>query len=313
MCSATTASAGFRPRAGRAAVVAAAEAWGADRVVVETNQGGEMVESVLRSVDAGAAGAAGQGALRQGRRAEPVAALFETRQGEVRRRLSGARGPALRADRGGGYEGPGRSPDRADAMVWAMAELMLGGGARAAGQDAVGDVRSSRRQRRIAERTHRIATLAPRAPGSVGAACSRARRCRNGIRPVTSALDEPGRRPPRQKIAPCRAGIGLAGRRLSAASARTQDERSTAGRAGCRARSRAAKSCSPASRQRQRRGPDGARDAEAPPVERAEPRVEARSAQPSRKRRPKRAREGVPTRSCRFGRGPRTGDELRIM
>ena len=26
---------------------------------------------------------------------------------------------------GGGYEGPGRSPDRADAMVWAMAELML--------------------------------------------------------------------------------------------------------------------------------------------------------------------------------------------
>ena len=27
---------------------------------------------------------------------------------------------------GGGYHGPGRSPDRADAMVWAMAELMLG-------------------------------------------------------------------------------------------------------------------------------------------------------------------------------------------
>ena len=27
---------------------------------------------------------------------------------------------------GGGYEGPGRSPDRADAMVWAMAELLLG-------------------------------------------------------------------------------------------------------------------------------------------------------------------------------------------
>ena len=25
---------------------------------------------------------------------------------------------------GGGYEGPGRSPDRADAMVWAMSELI---------------------------------------------------------------------------------------------------------------------------------------------------------------------------------------------
>jgi len=28
--------------------------------------------------------------------------------------------------RGGAYAGPGRSPDRADAMVWAMSELMLG-------------------------------------------------------------------------------------------------------------------------------------------------------------------------------------------
>lgn len=27
---------------------------------------------------------------------------------------------------GGGYEGPGRSPDRADAMIWAMTELLLG-------------------------------------------------------------------------------------------------------------------------------------------------------------------------------------------
>jgi phage terminase large subunit-like protein len=28
---------------------------------------------------------------------------------------------------GGGYEGPTRSPDRADAMVWALTELMLRG------------------------------------------------------------------------------------------------------------------------------------------------------------------------------------------
>jgi phage terminase large subunit-like protein len=27
---------------------------------------------------------------------------------------------------GGAYEGPGRSPDRADALVWALTELMLG-------------------------------------------------------------------------------------------------------------------------------------------------------------------------------------------
>jgi phage terminase large subunit-like protein len=27
---------------------------------------------------------------------------------------------------GGGYQGPGRSPDRADAMAWALTELLLG-------------------------------------------------------------------------------------------------------------------------------------------------------------------------------------------
>ena len=31
---------------------------------------------------------------------------------------------------GGDYQGPGASPDRADALVWAMTELMLGARAR---------------------------------------------------------------------------------------------------------------------------------------------------------------------------------------
>ena len=59
-------------------------------------------------------------------RAEPVAALYET--GRVRHcgdfpcledQLCGIMAA-------GGYEGPGRSPDRADALVWALSELMLG-------------------------------------------------------------------------------------------------------------------------------------------------------------------------------------------
>ena len=59
-------------------------------------------------------------------RAEPVAALYE--RGRVRH--VGAF-PALEDELcgllvGGGYEGPGRSPDRADALVWALTELMLG-------------------------------------------------------------------------------------------------------------------------------------------------------------------------------------------
>jgi phage terminase large subunit-like protein len=59
-------------------------------------------------------------------RAEPVATHYE--RGRVHH--VGAF-PALEDElcgllAGGGYEGPGRSPDRADALVWAMSELLLG-------------------------------------------------------------------------------------------------------------------------------------------------------------------------------------------
>jgi phage terminase large subunit-like protein len=59
-------------------------------------------------------------------RAEPVAALFE--RGAAK--LAGAF-PALEDELagltiGGRYEGPGRSPDRADACVWALSELQWG-------------------------------------------------------------------------------------------------------------------------------------------------------------------------------------------
>ena len=58
-------------------------------------------------------------------RAEPVALLFE--QGRVS--VHGAF-PELEAElcglvSGGDYAGPGGSPDRADAMVWALGEVML--------------------------------------------------------------------------------------------------------------------------------------------------------------------------------------------
>ena len=63
-------------------------------------------------------------------RAEPVAALYEA--GRVRH---AGDFPTLEDElcgliAGGGYEGPGKSPDRADALVWALTELMLGRGGR---------------------------------------------------------------------------------------------------------------------------------------------------------------------------------------
>jgi phage terminase large subunit-like protein len=118
--------AGLSPEGWARKVAAAAQAWGAHRVVAEANNGGKMVESVLRAAAAGLPVRLVHASDGKAARAEPVAALFEGK----RAKLAGAF-PELEDEMcgmvlGGGYEGPGRSPDRADAMVWAMTELMLG-------------------------------------------------------------------------------------------------------------------------------------------------------------------------------------------
>jgi phage terminase large subunit-like protein len=117
---------GLSPEGWAGAVVAAAEAWGADCVIVEKNQGGDMVKAVLRAADADLPVRDVFARYGKGDRAEPVAMLFEA--GRVR--LAGVF-PALEDElcgmiRGGGWAGPGRSPDRADACVWALTELLLG-------------------------------------------------------------------------------------------------------------------------------------------------------------------------------------------
>ncbi|HEX8481082.1 MAG TPA: terminase family protein [Allosphingosinicella sp.] len=117
---------GLSPEGWARAVAAAAARWSADRVVAEGNQGGAMVASVLRAADVALAVKMVHASVGKAARAEPVAALFE--RGAAK--FAGAF-PALEDELagltvGGGYEGPGRSPDRADAMVWALTELMLG-------------------------------------------------------------------------------------------------------------------------------------------------------------------------------------------
>ncbi|PLK27407.1 DNA-packaging protein [Novosphingobium sp. TH158] len=107
------------------AVASAARAWTADRVVAEANQGGAMVESVLRAADVALPLRLVHASKGKSARAEPVAALYEA--GRVRHCGTF---PALEDElcglmAGGAYEGPGRSPDRADALVWALTELCL--------------------------------------------------------------------------------------------------------------------------------------------------------------------------------------------
>jgi phage terminase large subunit-like protein len=105
---------GLSPEQWARKVAGAAERWAADRIVAAGNQGGEMVEAVLRG--AGLRMKVKRVHARAGktRRAEPIAAFFES--GEAK--LAGAF-PELEEQLagmvvGGDYQGKARSPDRAD-------------------------------------------------------------------------------------------------------------------------------------------------------------------------------------------------------
>ncbi len=119
--------------------VAAYKSHGADRIVAEVNNGGEMVEATLRVVDDNVAYTAVHATRGKVVRAEPVAALYE--QGRIRHigaftaledqmceftpdldRSKPKRDPTDPSSFKGGVHA---SPDRADALVWALTELLV--------------------------------------------------------------------------------------------------------------------------------------------------------------------------------------------
>lgn len=113
---------GRSPQGWAGAVARAAAAYGAARIVAEANQGGEMVEAVLKT--AGLSCPVKRVHARSGKRAraEPVAALYE--QGRVRH---AAGLEALEEELMGLGTDGGGSPDRADALVWAVTDLLVDG------------------------------------------------------------------------------------------------------------------------------------------------------------------------------------------
>ena len=118
--------AGASPERWARAVAAAVDLWQADRVVAEDNQGGNMVETVLRAADLAMPIKRVHASQRKSVRAEPIAALYEARRVFHTTAFPEMEDQMCGLVSGGGYEGPGRSPDRADALVWALTELMLG-------------------------------------------------------------------------------------------------------------------------------------------------------------------------------------------
>jgi phage terminase large subunit-like protein len=114
---------GLSPEGWASRVAAAAARWDTAQVVAEANNGGEMVKSVLNAADLGLRVRLVHASKGKCARAEPIALKFETGKA-----FFAGEFPELEAElggmtAGGGYEGPGRSPDRADAMVWAMTVL----------------------------------------------------------------------------------------------------------------------------------------------------------------------------------------------
>lgn len=109
-------------RWGRAAI-ALYHRHAADCLVAEVNQGGEMVTAVLSGIDAGVPVKSVRATRGKWLRAEPVAALYE--QARVHHVGTYPKLEDEMCDFGLDGLSSGRSPDRLDALVWALTALML--------------------------------------------------------------------------------------------------------------------------------------------------------------------------------------------
>jgi len=103
------------------AAIEAYREFNADRIVAETNNGGEMIETVLRSIDPNIPYTSVRASRGKRTRAEPISALYE--QGLIHHVGVFA---ALEDQMTTWTPDQNQSPDRMDALVWAMTELLLG-------------------------------------------------------------------------------------------------------------------------------------------------------------------------------------------
>lgn len=108
-----------RPEQWGAQVVAAARKWNAERVLVESNQGGDMVRATIQAVEPNLRVEKIRASISKAARAEPVSALYE--RGFVHH--SGFL-PLLEEQLCGWVPGISKSPDRLDALVHGIASVL---------------------------------------------------------------------------------------------------------------------------------------------------------------------------------------------
>ena len=97
--------------------------YNADRIVAETNNGGDLVERLIRNVDSEVPYVSVHASRGKLVRAEPIAALYE--QKKV---FHVGRFPDLEEQMCSYSVGSRQSPDRLDALVWALTELSQSSG-----------------------------------------------------------------------------------------------------------------------------------------------------------------------------------------
>ncbi len=112
---------GRSPQGWARAAAEAFDLWRADLVVAEANQGGDLVESVLRAAAHSLPVRLVRATRGKAKRAEPAAALYE--RGQV---IHCGVFAELEAEMRALGTGDEASDDRVDALVWALADLMLG-------------------------------------------------------------------------------------------------------------------------------------------------------------------------------------------
>jgi len=110
-------AAGLSPNGWAARVADAFEHWKADFIVAEANQGGDMVKSVLQHAAPNLPIRLVHATRSKLTRAAPIAALYE------QHRIHHAGVFADLEDQMCQYDGEGESPDRMDALVWALTDL----------------------------------------------------------------------------------------------------------------------------------------------------------------------------------------------
>ena len=94
----------------------------ADKIIAEVNNGGDLVERLLRTIDSNVSYKKVTATRGKMVRAEPIAALYE------QKRVSHVGNFDILETQMCEYAGEGKSPDRMDALVWALTELSRSSG-----------------------------------------------------------------------------------------------------------------------------------------------------------------------------------------